>query len=881
MKSIFLTILYVAFTFSVYSQQKPFAVKISNKPLITVLKEVEKKFDLFFSYKVKDVKNLTVNLVNEATSINSLLQQILASTNLQYEIVDSNFIIIKQKQTPQTNLICGTVYDYQNKNPLPYANVIIEHTTTGTTTDENGNFQLKHTSNQNENLIISYVGYEAQTFELSTFNNKNCPAVLLRMPKIKEAFLIIKDYLTDGVSVESNGAATNIKPQLIGNMPGLIEPDIMSTIQFLPGIAAPTSRVSDIYIRGCTPDQNLIIWEDIPVYYTAHYFGMISSINPHIIKNTNVYRGGFNATYGGRIGGVIELLSPDETAYKNNFGLGANMTHSQAYAHQKFKLAKSPSSITFSLRRSYNEIFETPTFKTYTSISQQGLLFKGDELNSLPENQVNIENDFYFLDANFKFSTQINAKNKFQLAGIYAGNSFNDDIIDNGATMYRQKDSLYLISRGLSIKWQHQWNNNATTIVKAVTANDSLNYKYNVVKEGKNEKPVFEALRENSVTDRQLVVHNTFDGSNGQNWQVGYHYTNYKVNYRIYEDERRGNFKESDPGQADLHALYAHYQNPIENKIGIQAGFRISKSSIAASRGENKIEIEPRLRIDYKLSELLSLHSSFGLYHQVLSQLEVFKGKKLGFEIPIWELANKEFNVQKSEMYQAGLIFQANNWVVDLQAYNRKINGISSRAYSIETIPENRPENGSSNIVGIDVLVKKRIGKFRSWLSYSLSKANLSFKINGKRTTFASNYDQRNIVDWSNQLRLNNWQFSAGFKFSSGLPYTEVIGINYFSNNQPPKPINPVFPYQPIYGSINAKNLPYNTSLNISANYQFKPLNQKWKAYFAASIINVLNANNVYEKSFVVIENNNEAQIEPINKTSLPITPNVSIRFEW
>jgi len=542
-----------------------------------------------------------------------------------------------------------------------------------------------------------------------------------------------------------------------------------------------------------TPDQNLIIWEDIPVYHTAHYFGMISSINPYIIESTNVYRGGFNATYGGRIGGVIELLSPDEKAYKGNFGLGANMTHAQAYAHQKFKVADKSSSITFSLRRSYNEIFETPTFKTYTALSQQGLLFKGRELNTLPKNLLNIVNDFYFLDANFKFSILIDDKNKFQLSGVYALNDFNDYIVDNRKGSFYQTDSLYIINRGISLKWQHQWNNKAVTIAKAIIAVDSLNYKYKVV-EGERQRPFGDAQRDNSVIDRQLVLHNSFEGGKGQSWQAGYQFTNYKVNYSIIEDERRGDFEESYPGNVDLHALYAHFQNPIENKIGVQAGIRLSGNNIGRVNSFRKIEIEPRLRLDYKFSKLLSLHSSFGLYHQVLGQVEQFKGKRLGFEIPIWELADKQFDIQKSEMYQAGLIFQANDWVIDVQAYHRKVNGINSRAYSIETIDENRPKNGRSNIVGIDAMIKKRIGKFRSWLSYSLSKADLTFEINKDDVTFPSNYDQRHILNWSNQLRLNSWHLSAGLNISSGLPYTEMIGYKYLPEEPKDNPLLPDAP---------------------------------------------------------------------------------------
>lgn len=871
MRTIFLLILLCALTLKIFSQSKSYSIKINNEPLINVLKEVEKKYNLFFSYKVKDVKKVIVDLNSEASSINNLLQQLLTNTNLQFEIVEENFVVIKQKQASKTNTICGTVYDLKSKTPLPYANVLIQNTSTGTTTNEDGSFELKYEKTGDEQLSISYVGYDTKIIEASKLKNKNCPSIMLQMPKIKEAFLVITDYLTDGISVENNGAATNIKPQLTGNMAGLIEPDVLSTVQFLPGVAAPSSKASDIYIRGCTPDQNLIIWEDIPIYHTAHYFGMISAINPFIIENINVYRGGFNATYGGRIGGVVDLTSPNENTYKDNFGVGANMTHTQAYANQKFKLADKPSSITFSLRRSYNEIFETPTFKAYSYVSQQGLVFGENDLELIPDNKVDIINDFYFLDAQAKLSTQINTKNKLQIAGTFARNKFNDNIED---VKRLQTDSLLLSNIGLSAKWQHKWNNKLTTVVKAVTADYGLSYQINVVDNNRRKK-ILDGKKNNTVSDKQLIIHNRYEAKKGQNFQLGYHLTNYNVNYSIKQFNRKKDSIEERDSNANLHAIYLHFENPIENKIGIKAGIRASYYS------DTKIKIEPRVRIDYKLSKSLSVHSSYGLYHQVLGQVGVFKGDKFGFETSLWELFDNgkgSLTVQKSEMYQAGLIFKAKDWVIDLQAYKRIVNGISSRAYSIETIPDNHPENGSSNIVGIDILIKKRIGKLRSWLSYSLSKADLTFKIDEQETTFPSNYDQRHILDWSNQLRLNNWHLSAGFKISSGLPYTEMTGFEY----KPEMPGNEFPNYNPFYGPVNENKLPVTSTLNISANYQLKPLNQKWKANFTASVVNLLNTKNIYERSYIISDiATGIDKIEPIDKITIPFTPNLSVRFEW
>jgi len=132
---------------------------------------------------------------------------------------------------------------------------------------------------------------------------------------------------------------------------------------------------------------------------------MISAFNPYVIEEARVYRGGFDATYGGRIAGVIEMESGDEETYKNEKGVGANMTHAQAYLHQKFG-KKKPFALTASLRRSFDELVKTPTFKSYTRYNQQGFVLGDDELLVLPKH-IDNQNDFYFFDTHLKFSGRL------------------------------------------------------------------------------------------------------------------------------------------------------------------------------------------------------------------------------------------------------------------------------------------------------------------------------------------------------------------------------------------------------------------------------------------------------------------------------------------
>ena len=695
-----------------FAQKTDYHLIANNKPLNTVISQLENDLDILFSYKPDDISDISISVNVKSDNCIFLMETILADTGLEFEIVDEKFIVIRKSVKPEKITISGSITDAESQTPLPLANIIIQGKNIGTYTNDDGSFSLEYPFTGTEKIIVSYVGYEEQVLEVSEFiQNKNLE-ITLSYPPVKEAFIVITDYLTDGISVEHNGASTDLKPQLVGNLAGNVEPDILSTIQFLPGIASPSSRVSDVYIRGCTPDQNLMIWEDIPVYHSAHYFGMISAFNPYIIEETKVYRGGFDATYGGRIAGVIELESGDENSYREHIGAGANMTHAQAYLHQKIG-EKKPMAVTFSLRRSFNELLETPTFQSYSRYNQQGFVLDDIEIASLPDH-VRSQNDFYFVDTQLKFSGKLDEKNRIEAAGTYTINDFTGEIIDSGKQR-TQHDSLYLNNFGASVKWQHQWNPQWQTELKAAATDFQFDYAY-ILENTEANAPKTIGKKANEIFDGQFSIRQIYEAAAAQKWMMGYDLIHYNVDYQTGRVGSRSNTRdEKGSSQSNLHALYAHYQNPIRNKIGVQAGLRLGYYDI-----ENEVYVEPRIRLDYRLSEDLSFHANYGKHNQVVGQVIVFEDDDVGINMPIWLLAeNKEIDVQSADIYQIGAIFQRKSWVVDVQAYIRQIEGLSSRAYDFEVLDDDDFVTGDAYVRGLDVLVKKRFGKLRSWVSYS------------------------------------------------------------------------------------------------------------------------------------------------------------------
>ena len=98
--------------------------------------------------------------------------------------------------------------------------------------------------------------------------------------------IVITNYLTSGITKLNDGSLT-IKPKTFGILPGLIEPDVLQTIQAIPGIISTDETVSNINVRGGTHDQNLLLWDGIKMYQSGHFFGLISAFNPHTTKRIN------------------------------------------------------------------------------------------------------------------------------------------------------------------------------------------------------------------------------------------------------------------------------------------------------------------------------------------------------------------------------------------------------------------------------------------------------------------------------------------------------------------------------------------------------------------------------------------------------------------
>jgi len=174
--------------------------------------------------------------------------------------------------------------------------------------------------------------------------------------------VIVKSYLTQGISKKKN-AAFKINPKRLGLLPGLIEADVIESIQQLPGVVSIDETATGLSVRGGTSDQNRIIWDGINIYHKGHLFGMVSAFNPNIAENVTFYNKGTNAKFGERVSSVIDISTTDKIAKNTSLEMGFNGIDFDMVLETP--IIKDKLSLQTSFRKSYYNLIETITFDRY------------------------------------------------------------------------------------------------------------------------------------------------------------------------------------------------------------------------------------------------------------------------------------------------------------------------------------------------------------------------------------------------------------------------------------------------------------------------------------------------------------------------------------
>ncbi|NJB71352.1 hypothetical protein GGR42_001814 [Saonia flava] len=832
----FIILLYV-FTLLFYGTDTIAQEVQKPKALTQVLNELQERFGIQFNYASTLVDGVTVSSPDFSLPLKTAVANLSIQSNLDFVFVTESIVSIKKKKST----ICGYLKDKLTGELLPY--VTVQNGTKGTLTKEDGYFELD--INTNSDVIqIRHIGHATLRKEAAYFNLSNSCEILYLVPDQEQlAEIVLYDYLIRGVDKLDNGSF-QIDFNKFTILPGLIERDVLHSVQAFPGVQSIDETVSNINIRGGSNDQNLISWDDIKMYQSGHFFGLISMYNPNITHKVELRKNGSSAEETDGVSGTIAMQTEKYVNSDLKGSIGINLLDGNGYIDAP--LGKK-ASIQVAARKSISDFLETPTYSEYFKrITQETEIAN----NSFSVTNSNVSFDFY--DTSFRLLFNPSDKDYIRLNFIHTANrvSFNESAEVSGVEEIRESN-LNQTSIAGGIQYKRNWTQNFATEVGIYETDYQLKgSNANIIENQRFEQ-------KNTVSETGLRLKAQLKIGPQTKFTNGYQFVETKVSNLDDVDDPRYLLLEAEVLR--VHALFSEIKLSSKNRAAhLNLGMRLNYLD------KFKKQIwEPRLSFNYGFGQHFNLEVLGEFKHQNTSQVINFQNDFLGIEKRRWQLSNNEtIPVITSKQVSMGLSYNQNGWLANAVSFYKKINGITTQSQGFQGRYEFTRQAGAYDAYGADLLIRKQLQNGSTWISYSYLNSTYFFK-ELPEASFPSNFDVNHALTVGANYTLNRFLFALGLNWHSGKPFTKPVVNNEVVDGD----IN--------FDHENRSRQEDYLRLDFSARHQFN-WGESTRLQIGFALWNVLNRDNTLNSFYRLDSTDN---IQKVEQSSLGITPNALIKL--
>ncbi len=867
-----------------------------NEPLELIILDLEIEYSLEFEYDDRLIQGVRVTSSFRKSSFDDAMRKILTGTDIGFEVKESRKVVLFQREekpvadkfevvpSRRDFNVSGIVKEKSTGETLPFANVLVKGTNNGVTTNVDGYFTLFKVSSDTALLEVSYLGYQTKEFQLTPETNIDHLEILLDGFGVQLDEVVVKATREEQMLSASTGVSRiGMAPAALAKLPSYGEKDIFRSLQLLPGISGSNESSSGLYVRGGTPDQNLILFDGFTVYHVDHLFGFFSAFNSIAIKDVQLYKGGFDAKYGGRLSSVVELTGKDGNSEEFNMGVGLSLLSVNGFLETPF--ANGKGSILVAGRRSFQSNFYNNIFDAYTASSEAASsevvqpVGRGGRFGS-----QEVQPNTYFYDLNAKATFRPNKKDIFSLS-FYNGQDNLDNSRNTDESAFRGRGitnlnfSFDLESTdltewgnwGTSAKWSRRWTD-------LFYSNANLSYsnyfserdRGNVTTIVRSDSTIIRnngSYEHNDLKDISFKLDNEFKISQSNQLDFGIQAIWNNIDYQFTQNDTLSVINRSDDGVTT--SFYLQDRHTFGDKMIVKGGLRSSHYNIT-----NDFYLEPRASMTYLISDRIKLKAAWGKYYQFANRIvreDIQQGSR-----DFWLLADDEtVPISSSYHHIAGISYETLGWLFDVEAYYKKLDGLSE--YSTRFVPTGFGRNqsltyeeffhtGSGRAKGVELLLQRKVGTFTGWLGYTLGEVKYDFEAFGEEPFFA-NQDVTHELKLIGSYKLGKFTVGATFIYATGKPYTAPTG--FYELSLLDETTNDFF-------EVSDKNIvrfPDYHRLDLSGTYDF--LLGNTKASTGLSLTNLYDRKNTWYNEYEVIE----GELLETNVSLLGFTP--SIFLTW
>lgn len=775
-------------------------------------------------------------------------------------------------------VISGKLTDSLTGEDLIGATVYVKETEKGTSTNTFGFYSIQ-LQEGNYTIIYKYVGYAPIIKKISLSKDEEID-VKLGKENIEIEEVVVRGKERENVESTDMGTLT-LDIEEIKTLPAFLgEVDVVKSIQLLPGVQSANEGAQGFYVRGGGPDQNLVLLDEAVVYNAAHLFGFFSVFNPDGVKNVNLVKGGMPAKFGGRLASVLEVNMKEGN--NQRFGVEGGLGLISSRLMVQGPLKKDKGSFMIAGRRTYIDLF----MKAF-----------------IPKSSSFYGTTYYFYDINAKANYKLGKKDRIYVSGYYGRDEFN----------YADRDSDFNIempwANGIaSARWNHIFSNKL--FMNTTFTFSDYNFSF-----GSNQDE-FTFKLFSGIRDYGAKIDFNWYQSTKHSFEFGAAYTYHiftpssvsakseDVEFNTGEIQKvhaheAGIYFSDDWSVTDWFKIHLGLRYSIYQHVGPFTRFYpqdigVGDSSVVYDRGD-PIQfyhgLEPRLSMRFKTGRNSSIKAGFNYNNQYLHLASL---SAISLPTDVWYPATSVAKPQKG--WQAAVGYYQNFWKNKMQAsvevYYKDMRNLIE--YRNGALPEDNINDNVDNLLvfgkgysfGVELFLKKSLGKFTGWIGYTYSLTRRKFD-DISDDWFPAKFDRTHDLSIVLSYKINEqWTVSSSFVFATGNTFTPAVGW-YLNEND--------VIYE--YGEKNSVRMPNYHRLDVSATWFDKPyrykknketgekvkIKKKLRSSVNISVYNVYSRTNPY-----FIFPSNEGDLSSGNfKISLqqvslfPILPSVTWNFKF
>lgn len=767
-----------------------FAITVSaqKKPLSFILEEafkntlyhyaIDPEFNVFLTKDVVITTQLLTDIVgNQRVGANRAEGSTDEEQNRIAALNERRVFEIGLKNSGKVRAtITGTVKSISTGEPIVGAAITVAGSSSGVATDENGHYSLEIPTGRQQ-LIIRSIGMKSTTRTIVLHSDGR-----LNIEMATESANLKEVVVTANAESHVKGLQMGVEKldiQTIKYIPSSLgEVDVLKAMLTLPGVKTVGEASSGFNVRGGATDQNLILFNNSTIYNPFHFFGFFSSFNAETVSSVELYKSAIPANYGGRLSSVLNVESREGDMKKYTGSVGLGLLTSRL--NLEGPIIKDKVSFLVGGRTTYsNWIFD---------LLPKDSGYKGTKAS--------------FYDMNFKLTGHLNSKNTFYVSGYFS----HDESNLNTDTTYSYTN------KNISAQWTHEFGEKLSA--DFITGYDHYDYG------NKSSSDELNAYRLTFDINQVFLKANfNYELSKAHTIKFGFNSIHYSINPGTYmpigsESLVAPAVVEYERGLES--ALFAEDVFEITPELSISGGLRYSmfnqlgdqainqylpgvprtEESISGVKEYGKNEIiktyhgaEVRASVRYAFTDNFSIKASYNTLRQYIHMLSNTVAIS---PTDTWKLSDPNIKPQFSEQYSFGVYNQFFKTIqTSVEVYKKNIDNYLDYKSGAVLIMNDHVETDvmttRGKAYGVELMVKKPVGKLNGWISYTYSRILLKMDdpIAGENINrgeyYPASYDKPHDFNLIlNQKITRRLSFSLNTNYSTGRPVTIPIGVFYY-----------------------------------------------------------------------------------------------------